>query len=483
MPATEYAAFVNVAIQILTCESIHERADAGLTSLWNKLYAAAIRHCCSCDLVCKALRLQNGMCDSPVHVAVKHRALNVIAHVVVSVDPSSILCADAMGNSAIHLALQTRHICLGLLTCLLRHVSDLDSALISENIISDTGLSMAVRHRNPQALLVINFCTARSTHAPFMQMNAIVPSARPNASALFFSNDNCNALGYSGMPPAAHIPDSLSVIAQGSDKPRASILQYAQQCAPNDSVAAFLFAAWCGRRVECRTLWKKFNSLDSLICDSNGNSVLHYLATCDLEPSVLAHVPGIISDMAAFGLNFSIRNKYGFTPLHLAAVRCSGAPSSVLRQVFSVLMAFLSYSHGVLSDADNNMNTALHLSCFVGNVPLVNVLLSRAVDPTISNAVGLTPLQIALQQGHTEIAALLQDRMTLLLFSAARHQAFQFLLPLLNAGAHTIMKHGCTPILHIVAEAFSDASRDALCSLVEWGWPKTALKSKTIVMF
>lgn len=482
LPVAEYAALVNVAIEILTCESKNQKADAGMTDLWNKLCAAALRHCCSSDLVGKALRLQNCLHDTAVHVAIKHGALNIIAHVVVRVDCNSLMCADAMGNTAMHLALQTREVCLGLLACLLHHVTDLNSALIAENIIGDSCFSMAVRHPNPHVLHVINYCMAHHSSSSSSQVQAhyssAVASAIPSSHSAMISDENSNSLGYSGVPPSVCIPDSLLVIVQGSDRPRASILQYVQQYAPSDSVAAFFFAAWCGRRVDCRVMWKKFNSLDSLLIDHNGNGVLHYLATCDSESSVLAHVPGIVSDMAAFGLDFSIKNKYGFTPLHLAIVRSSTHHSSASAQTFAVLMAFLTYSHAALGIADKNMNTVLHLSCFVGNMQMVDVLMSRAVDSTISNTLGLTPLQIALRQGHTEVATLLQDRMTLLLFKAARRQAFQFLLPLLNAGALPIMRYSQTPILHIVAETFSDASRDALRELMDWGIAKDSVETK-----
>ncbi len=478
LPVAECSALINVAIEIMECESKNQPVDAGIMRLWNTLCTGAIRFCFSCDLVSKALRLQNALCDSPVHVAAKHCSLNVIAHIVVRVDCNSILCTDALGNTAIHLALQSRDVCAGMLTCLLQHAADLESALIAENLIGDTCLSMAVRHANPQVFFIINYCTAHNVSSPSLRASSIAASSTASAPSSSARDDSSNALGYTGIPPGVCVPDSLLLIVLGSDRPRASMLQYAQQYAPSDSVAAFFFAAWCGRRVDCRALWKKFSSLDTLLLDSNGNCVLHYLATCDSEASVLANVPGIISDMAAFGLNFSIKNKHGFTPLHLAVIRCSAHHSSLSAQGFTVLMTFLTYSHGVLRDTDANMNNVLHLSCFVGNLQLVDVLMSRAVDSTISNACGLTPMKIATQQGHSEVAALLQERMTLLLFKAARRKAFQFLLPLLDAGARSIMKHSHTPILHIVAEAFSDASRDSLRALVDWGVTKDCVETK-----
>lgn len=142
LPVAEYSALISVAIEILTCESKNQRADGGVMRIWSTLCSAAIRHCCSCDLVSKALRLQNGFCDTPVHVAVRHSALNVMEHIVVRVDLSSILCTDAMGNSALHLALQTREVCPGLLACLLlQHRIRLMLTLDSFNALCPSSVS------------------------------------------------------------------------------------------------------------------------------------------------------------------------------------------------------------------------------------------------------------------------------------------------------------------------------------------------------
>jgi len=58
----------------------------------------------------------------------------------------------------------------------------------------------------------------------------------------------------------------------------------------------------------------------------------------------------------------------------------------------------------------SNTNTSLHLAVQNGNIDIVKMLLDAGNDLNAVNTDDLTPLQLAIQAGHTDIAALIAER-------------------------------------------------------------------------
>jgi ankyrin repeat protein len=105
---------------------------------------------------------------------------------------------------------------------------------------------------------------------------------------------------------------------------------------------------------------------------------------------------------ARFMADFSDVNSFdtrGFTPLHRAAA---------LGEVEYVDMLI---ANGAVVDSQNPVlgGTPLHFAALSGNVSTVRALLAAGADPCMLDAVGRTARDVALAEGHLDVAECLSD--------------------------------------------------------------------------
>ena len=98
------------------------------------------------------------------------------------------------------------------------------------------------------------------------------------------------------------------------------------------------------------------------------------------------------------GTDPNIINKYGDTPLHLAA-----------KGHLEIVRVLLEKGADV-NKADEDGQTPLHLAAANGRLEIIRLLLDRGADINLAYIDGTTPLLIATQEGHLEIVRLLLDR-------------------------------------------------------------------------
>ncbi len=98
------------------------------------------------------------------------------------------------------------------------------------------------------------------------------------------------------------------------------------------------------------------------------------------------------------GMSPDVRNQWGATLLHLAALNGN------------VPMVRLLLDYGADPNARQSQGaTPLHLAAHEGHLEVVRLLLERGADPTIRHKGGETPLQVALRRGHKKVAKLLES--------------------------------------------------------------------------
>lgn len=97
----------------------------------------------------------------------------------------------------------------------------------------------------------------------------------------------------------------------------------------------------------------------------------------------------------------SDRSADGWTPLHLAAFFGHRDTAEILIERGAELGAV----------SENAMrNTPLHAAAAAGRLAVAELLVERGADPSAPAAEGLTPLDIAIGDGHDEVARLLEGR-------------------------------------------------------------------------
>ena len=108
------------------------------------------------------------------------------------------------------------------------------------------------------------------------------------------------------------------------------------------------------------------------------------------------------------GANINARNEKGHTPLHLVCVGLNAYDStSVCFQTMRLLL-----EHGADIDAlDNHHSTPLHITVVArfGSVIATQLLVDHGANVHLQNNDGHTPYQVALADGHEEIARLLSE--------------------------------------------------------------------------
>lgn len=115
------------------------------------------------------------------------------------------------------------------------------------------------------------------------------------------------------------------------------------------------------------------------VCDSGGNSVLHYCVEGG-DRSL-----GCLSLLLAHrGINKNVQNEKGQTPLHAAAIRGHEE---------SMLALLLSGCKRDITDADGN--TAAHIAALLRYKACRDLLFAQGASRDIRNLDGLTPMEIS----------------------------------------------------------------------------------------
>lgn len=103
----------------------------------------------------------------------------------------------------------------------------------------------------------------------------------------------------------------------------------------------------------------------------------------------------VIENILSLGASPDIQDKYGNTPLHIAALKGQIELSKVL------------LSHGASPDIqDKDGNTPLHIAAIKGQMELSKLFLSHRASPDIQSNNGDTPLHITAREGQIELSNL-----------------------------------------------------------------------------
>ncbi|XP_055932458.1 ankyrin-3-like [Argiope bruennichi] len=98
--------------------------------------------------------------------------------------------------------------------------------------------------------------------------------------------------------------------------------------------------------------------------------------------------------LISLGADLSIRNKDGFTPLHLA----------VIHDCVSLIDYLIdTESECDVNAFDENGNTALHIAVLLGKINAIHALLIRGADADFPNREVNAPLHIAIIQGNSDV--------------------------------------------------------------------------------
>jgi hypothetical protein len=136
--------------------------------------------------------------------------------------------------------------------------------------------------------------------------------------------------------------------------------------------------------------------------------------------------------LIASGTSVGVADKYGCTPLHLAAINgrtemtefliAHGAdvnarmitqetPLHGAAQKSQIATALLLLDKGAdINATDANGQTALHVACFEGHLEMAELLIDRGADVNAAGDDGITPLQMAAGQHHQDVVDILKKR-------------------------------------------------------------------------
>ncbi len=119
-----------------------------------------------------------------------------------------------------------------------------------------------------------------------------------------------------------------------------------------------------------------------------------------LDAACLKGDPAVTRILLDRGADPNLRNKTGSTPLHDAALRGN-------KDVIELLLR-----RGAEPNAPDTENgsTSLHNAASFGRMEAVRMLVENGADPSVKTKQGSTPFDLAVRNGHQDIAAFLRGR-------------------------------------------------------------------------
>jgi ankyrin repeat protein len=107
----------------------------------------------------------------------------------------------------------------------------------------------------------------------------------------------------------------------------------------------------------------------------------------------------IIKKLVENGINLNLREKNGYTPLHLA----------VMKQYLNLVRTFIEHG-GDVNAKSNKGITPLHLAAFKCNRELVDLLLAQGAKIAIKDNLGRTPSDFAIMKNNLDLAKYIKDK-------------------------------------------------------------------------
>ena len=146
-----------------------------------------------------------------------------------------------------------------------------------------------------------------------------------------------------------------------------------------------------------KTLFKLTKSDKKLeeICDDQNKTPIHYCAQNNLPKTFIYFHQN-------FGWGITSKDENGLTPFHLMA---QSGNSKFLFEFFTKFKNTID-----IDEKTNNGNSALHLSCFNGNLNCVKILCKFGANLEIEDSQGNTPLHIASYNSQSHIVSFLLEK-------------------------------------------------------------------------
>ncbi|GIY50328.1 ANK_REP_REGION domain-containing protein [Caerostris extrusa] len=185
-------------------------------------------------------------------------------------------------------------------------------------------------------------------------------------------------------------------------------------------IVVMIFYLWKGKRIKtmkppvpviyylAKTAYKKEHEELCMALIQKEEYDLNY-TNSDLQLSTflcacLSGNADLVSFMIKKGANVHTVSSYGDSGLYLAVYGLSSKTSD-----FKILDILLSAGCDINCQNDNGF-TVLHLAGSKGNFSLVNYLLEKGADPTIASTDSVLPYDMAVIEGHEEIAQYLKNK-------------------------------------------------------------------------